>query len=68
MTHAREKNFVRSLIEIMSGKIYDDIAVRPTPSNALNLFAKLFLHSVRQKQNYADINTKFLEGGACTIA
>ena len=36
----------------MSGKIYDDIATTSTVFNAVNLFAKLSLHSVRQKQKY----------------
>lgn len=51
----------RSLIEIMSGKRYDDIAIRPTPSNTANLFAKLSLHSIRQKQKYAEEQKNFIE-------
>jgi superfamily II DNA or RNA helicase len=51
----------RSLLELMSGKVYDDIATRPTVHNAANLFAKFSLHSVRQKQKYADIKTNFTD-------
>jgi hypothetical protein len=49
----------RSLLELMSGKIYDDVATKSTIPNAVNLFVKLTLNSIREKEKYADFKTEF---------
>ena len=42
----------RSLLELMSGKVYDDIAVRSTVPNAVSLYEKMTNLSIRQIPNY----------------
>ena len=42
----------KSLLELMSGKIYDDISTRPTVPNAVTLYEKITLNSIRYKPNY----------------
>ncbi|MGY5151894.1 MAG: DEAD/DEAH box helicase family protein [Candidatus Nitrosopumilus sp. bin_6a] len=42
----------KSLLELMSGKIYDDISTRPTVPNAVTLYEKITLNSIRHKPNY----------------
>lgn len=49
----------RSLLELMSGKIYDDVATKSTIPNAVNLFVKLTINSIREKEKYADFKTEF---------
>ena len=41
----------RSLLEYITGKIYDDLATRPTVPNAMALFQKLLTISIRENQN-----------------
>jgi superfamily II DNA or RNA helicase len=56
----------KSLLELMSGKIYDDISTRPTVPNAVTLYEKITLNSIRQKpaypisviQNYAEVDAE----------
>ena len=42
----------KSLLELMSGKIYDDISTKPTVPNAVTLYEKLSINSIRQIPNY----------------
>jgi superfamily II DNA or RNA helicase len=49
----------RSLLELMSGKIYDDVATKATVPNAVTLFVKLTVNSIREIERYADIKTEF---------
>lgn len=48
----------RSLLELISGKVYDDVAVRPTIPNAVTLYEKLSTISIRELPKYSiDIDT-----------
>jgi len=48
----------RSLLELISGKVYDDVAVRPTIPNAVTLYEKLSTISIRELPRYSvDIDT-----------
>jgi len=52
----------RSLLELISGKVYDDVAVRPTIPNAVTLYEKLSTISVRELPTYfADIDTHTID-------
>jgi len=52
----------RSLLELISGKVYDDVAVRPTIPNAVTLYEKLSTISVRELPRYfADIDTHIID-------
>lgn len=42
----------KSLLELMSGKIYHDISTRPTVPNAVTLYEKIIINSIRHKPNY----------------
>jgi len=42
----------KSLLELMSGKIYDDVSTKPTVPNAVTLYEKITTNSIRQKPNY----------------
>ena len=42
----------KSLLELMSGKIYDDISTKATVPNAVTLYEKITTNSIRQKPNY----------------
>ena len=42
----------KSLLELMSGKIYDDISTKPTVPNAVTLYEKITTNSIRQIPNY----------------
>lgn len=42
----------KSLLELMSGKIYDDISTKPTVPNAVTLYEKIIINSIRQKPDY----------------
>jgi len=42
----------RSLLELMSGKIYDDVSTKPTVPNAVTLYEKITTNSIRQKPDY----------------
>ncbi len=42
----------KSLLELMSGKIYDDISTRPTVPNAVTLYEKFTINSIRYKPDY----------------
>ena len=44
----------RSLLELITGKRYDDVSTKPTVPNAVTLFEKLTTISVRQKPIYPD--------------
>ncbi|HXW11662.1 MAG TPA: DEAD/DEAH box helicase family protein, partial [Nitrososphaeraceae archaeon] len=45
----------RSLLEIITGKIYEDVAVRPTIPNAVTVYEKLSTMSVRQVPDYSNV-------------
>jgi superfamily II DNA or RNA helicase len=52
----------RSLLELISGKVYDDVAVRPTIPNAVTLYEKLSTISTRELPRYSvDIDTHTIE-------
>jgi superfamily II DNA or RNA helicase len=52
----------RSLLELISGKVYDDVAVRPTIPNAVTLYEKLSTISIRELPRYSvDIDTHTIE-------
>ncbi len=42
----------KSLLELMSGKIYDDVSTKPTVPNAVTLYEKITTNSIRQRPNY----------------
>jgi superfamily II DNA or RNA helicase len=42
----------KSLLELMSGKLYHDLKTKPTVPNAVTLYQKLTTNSVRQIPNY----------------
>ncbi|MDH3203552.1 MAG: DEAD/DEAH box helicase family protein [Nitrosopumilus sp.] len=42
----------KSLLELMSGKIYDDVSTKPTVPNAVTLYEKITTNSIRQIPNY----------------
>jgi superfamily II DNA or RNA helicase len=51
----------RSLLELISGKVYDDVAVRPTIPNAVTLYEKLSTVSIRELPRYSiDVDTHTL--------
>jgi len=54
----------KSLLEILTGKIYHDVDTRPTTPNAVNMYQKFMLLSVREKREYSNVKTHFLEVGA----
>lgn len=43
----------RSLLELITGKIYDDVATRPTIPNAVTLYEKLSIVSIRELPKYS---------------
>jgi hypothetical protein len=48
----------KSLLELMSGKVYDDVSTKPTIPNAVTLFEKLSTVSIRELPTYsAELNT-----------
>jgi superfamily II DNA or RNA helicase len=52
----------RSLLELITGKIYDDVAVRPTIPNAVTLYEKLSTISVRELPRYSiDVDTNTID-------
>ena len=55
----------RSLLELITGKIYDDVAIRPTIPNAVTLYEKLSTISIRELPQYnIDIRLKDIEVNA----
>jgi superfamily II DNA or RNA helicase len=52
----------RSLLELITGKIYDDIATTPTIPNAVTLYEKLSLVSIRELPEYdTDVHTEHID-------
>jgi superfamily II DNA or RNA helicase len=52
----------KSLVELITGKIYDDISTKPTIPNAVTLYEKLSTISIRElPQYYVDIDRKFVD-------
>jgi superfamily II DNA or RNA helicase len=52
----------RSLLELISGKVYDDVAVRPTIPNAVTLYEKLSTISIRELPKYSiDVDTHTID-------
>jgi hypothetical protein len=52
----------RSLLELITGKIYDDVSTNPTIPNAVTLYEKLSLVSIRELPKYdIDIRTEDID-------
>jgi SNF2 family DNA or RNA helicase len=52
----------RSLLELITGKIYDDVSTKPTIPNAVTLYEKLSLVSVRELPRYdVDVRTDHID-------
>ena len=52
----------RSLLELITGKIYDDIATKPTIPNAVTLYEKLSTISIRELPQYnIDVHTEHID-------
>ena len=52
----------KSLLELITGKIYDDVAITPTIPNAVTLYEKLSTISIRELPKYnVYINTEHIE-------
>ena len=52
----------KSLVELITGKIYDDISTKPTIPNAVTLYEKLSTISIRElPEYYVDIDRKFVD-------
>jgi superfamily II DNA or RNA helicase len=52
----------RSLLELISGKVYDDVAIRPTIPNAVTLYEKLSTISIRELPRYSvDIDNHIID-------
>jgi superfamily II DNA or RNA helicase len=52
----------RSLLELITGRVYDDISIRPTIPNAVTLYEKLSTISIRELPQYnIDIHTENVE-------
>ena len=55
----------RSLLELITGKIYDDVPYEPTIPNAVTLYEKLSTISIRELPQYnIDIRTEDIEVNA----
>src|SRR5215216_5151115 len=55
----------RSLLELITGKLYDDVAIRPTIPNAVTLYEKLSTISIRELPQYnIDVRTDDIEVNA----
>jgi len=51
----------KSLLELMTGKVYDDLVTRPTIPNAVALYEKLSTLSIRQIPNYPEFQKEFVD-------
>jgi len=52
----------RSLLELITGKVYDDVATRPTIPNAVTLYEKLSTISIREMPDYPiQLDTKIID-------
>ena len=52
----------KSLLELITGKIYDDVATKPTVPNAVTLYEKLSTISIRELPNYnVETYTHFID-------
>jgi SNF2-related domain/Phage-integrase repeat unit len=52
----------RSLLELVTGKVYDDVATTPTIPNAVTLYEKLSLVSIRELPKYdVDVHTEHID-------
>jgi hypothetical protein len=52
----------RSLLELITGKVYDDVATSPTIPNAVTLYEKLSLVSIRELPKYdIDVHTEHID-------
>ncbi len=52
----------KSLLELLAGKVYDDVATRPTIPNAVTLFEKLSTISIRELPKYiVDVKTDTID-------
>jgi N12 class adenine-specific DNA methylase len=52
----------RSLLELITGKVYDDVATKPTIPNAVTLYEKLSIISIRELPRYnIDVDTEHID-------
>jgi hypothetical protein len=51
----------KSLLEVLTRKEYHDVETRPIIPNAVNMYQKFMLLSVREKPEYSNVMTHFLE-------
>ncbi len=52
----------KSLLELLAGKVYDDVSTKPTIPNAVTLFEKLSAISIRELPKYsADLDTHVID-------
>ena len=52
----------KSLLELITGKIYDDVATKPTIPNAVTLYEKLSTLSIRELPKYSvDLDTQVID-------
>jgi hypothetical protein len=52
----------RSLLEIITGKIYDDVSTKSTIPNAVTLYEKLSLVSIRELPKYnVDVHREHID-------
>ena len=51
----------KSLLELMTGKIYDDVSTKATIPNAVTLFEKLTTMSIRQIPKYKEPDKQYVE-------
>src|SRR5919202_4517622 len=52
----------RSLLELITGKVYDDVSTNPTIPNAVTLYEKLSIVSIRELPKYdVDVSTEHID-------
>ena len=52
----------KSLLELITGKVYDDVATKPTIPNAVTLYEKLSTLSIRELPKYSvDLDTQVID-------
>ena len=54
----------KSLIELITGKVYDDVSTKPRVANAVTLFEKFTTLSIRQRPIYPEPQKSFIEVSA----
>jgi superfamily II DNA or RNA helicase len=51
----------KSLLELITGKVYDDVSTKPTIPNAVTLFEKLTMVAIRQIPRYKEPDKQYVE-------